>query len=246
MMSAADHPRDQAVQSMFDRIAGRYDLLNRVISFRLDTRWRDRAIRTLVTAENPLIVDLGTGTGDLAFNAAKIAGAEARIVGLDFSMQMIRLAQHKRSRARHGASTTFVQASALQAPMKGGIFDGAMTAFVLRNVSDLPRFFAEAYRLLKPGGRFVSLDMFPPSSRWFSSLYAIYFYRLMPFIGGLLSNDLKAYQYLSDSVRQFHPPETLARMIAQAGFVDVKIQKFMHGAVCMHVATKSPVSTETT
>lgn len=243
-MSAASHPRDQAVQSMFDRIAGRYDLLNRVISFRLDTRWRNRAIRTLLTVENPTIVDLGTGTGDLAFNAAKISGAKAHIVGLDFSMQMIRLAQHKRSRAPRGANTTFIQASALQAPIKSGLFDGAMTAFVLRNVSDLPQFFAEAHRLLKPGGKFVSLDMFPPSSGWFSSLYAVYFYRLMPIVGGLLSNDLKAYQYLSDSVRQFHPPETVARMIEQAGFVDVKIQKFLRGAVCMHVAAKSSAAVE--
>lgn len=244
MMSAATHSRDQAVQSMFDRIAGRYDLLNRVISFRLDTRWRNRAIRTLLTAENPSIVDIGTGTGDLAFNAAKIAGAKAHVVGLDFSMQMIRLAQRKRSRVPRGANTTFIQASALQAPIKSGTFDGAMTAFVLRNVSDLPCFFVEAHRLLKPGGKFVSLDMFPPSKGWFSSLYAVYFYRLMPFIGGLLSNDLKAYQYLSDSVRQFHAPETVASMIEQAGFVDVKIQKFLRGAVCMHVAVKSSVSAE--
>jgi len=243
-MSAASHPRDQAVQSMFDRIAGRYDRLNRIISFRLDARWRNRAIRTLLTVENPSIVDLGTGTGDLAFNAAKIAGSKARVVGLDFSLQMIRLAQRKRSRAPHGANTAFVQASALEAPLRGAIFDGAMTAFVLRNVSDLELFFFEAHRLLKPGGRFVSLDMFPPSSGWFSWLYGVYFYRLMPFIGGLLSNDLKAYQYLSDSVRQFYPPETVASMIEQAGFVDVKIQKFLRGAVCMHVATKSSVSVE--
>jgi len=238
MMSAASHPRDHAVQSMFDRIAGRYDLLNRIISFRLDSRWRNRAIRTLLTVENPLIIDLGTGTGDLAFTAAKIAGAKARIVGLDFSMQMILLAQDKRGRARRGANTIFAQGSALEAPMKSAIFDAAMTAFVLRNVSDLPRFFAEAHRLLKPGGRFVSLDMFPPSSGWFSSLYTVYFHRLMPWIGALLSNDRKAYQYLSDSVRRFHPPESVARMIEQAGFADVKMQKFLRGAVCIHVAAK--------
>jgi demethylmenaquinone methyltransferase/2-methoxy-6-polyprenyl-1,4-benzoquinol methylase len=244
MMSAASHPRDQAVQSMFDRIAGRYDLLNRIISFRLDTGWRKRAIRTLLTVENPLIVDLGTGTGDMAFNAAKIAGANARIVGLDFSLQMIRLAERKRSRVRRGASIAFLQATALEAPIKSAIFDGAMTAFVLRNVSDLPRFFCEAHRLLKPGGKFVSLDMFPPTSGWFSSLYAVYFYRLMPWLGGLLSTDRKAYQYLSDSVRRFDPPETVATMIEQAGFVEVKIQKFLRGAVCMHVAAKPTAAAE--
>ena len=103
-MSAVDHPRDQAVQSMFDRIAGRYDLLNRVISFRLDTRWRAQAIRTLLSAAPmPCILDLGTGTGDLAFNAAgNCQGQRTRIIGLDFSLQMLRLAQAQTRAAPHG------------------------------------------------------------------------------------------------------------------------------------------------
>ena len=237
-MSAARHPHDQAVQSMFDRIAGRYDLLNRVISFRLDTWWRAQAIRTVLSAENPLVIDLGTGTGDLAFNAVKIANGRARIIGLDFSLQMVRLAQSKRAKAPHGSSTAFIQGSAIAAPLREDIFDGAMTAFVLRNVSELPLFFAEAYRVLKPRGKFVSLDMFPPTSGWFAKLYSIYFYRMMPWIGGLLSNDRQAYQYLSDSVRQFHSPETVATLISEAGFKEVAIRKFLCGAVCMHVAVK--------
>jgi demethylmenaquinone methyltransferase/2-methoxy-6-polyprenyl-1,4-benzoquinol methylase len=237
-MSAASPSRDQAVQSMFDRIAGRYDLLNRVISFRLDTWWRNQAIRTLLGADHPLILDLGTGTGDLAFNAAKISQGKARVIGLDFSLQMIRLAHAKRAKAPHGSSTVFIHGSAMAAPLRENVFDGAMTAFVLRNVSDLPRFFAEAHRVLKPAGKFVSLDMFPPSAGWFAKLYAIYFYYMMPWIGGLLSRDRQAYRYLSDSVRQFHSPETVAEMIAQAGFNDVTIRKFLRGAVCMHIAAK--------
>jgi demethylmenaquinone methyltransferase/2-methoxy-6-polyprenyl-1,4-benzoquinol methylase len=195
----------------------------------------------LLATKNPLIVDLGTGTGELAFDAAKIAGGQARIIGLDFSMQMLRLAQRKGLDAAHGASTTFVQASALQAPLKNGIFDGVMTAFVLRNVSDLPRFFDEAFRLLKPDGRFVALDMYPPSSGWFRSLYSIYFFRLMPIVGGLVSDDRKAYQYLSDSVRQFHSPQAIAELVQRAGFVEVKTQNFLRGAVCLHVAIKPSI-----
>lgn len=224
---------------MFDRIAGRYDLLNRVISFRLDIWWRNQAIRTLLGADRPLILDLGTGTGDLAFNAAKLSHGKARIIGLDFSMQMIRLAQNKRASARHGSTAAFIQGSAMASPLRANIFDGAMTAFVLRNVSDLPRFFAEAERVLKPTGKFVSLDMFPPSAGWFAKVYAIYFDTIMPWIGGLLSHDRRAYRYLSDSVRQFHAPETVANLIAQAGFHDVTIRKFLRGAVCMHTATKA-------
>ena len=237
-MSAARHPRDQAVQSMFDRIAGRYDLLNRVISFRLDTWWRAQAIRTVLSGENPSIVDLGTGTGDLAFNAARMAKGKARIIGLDFSLQMVRRAQNKRADAPHGSSTAFIQGSAMAAPLRDSTFDGAMTAFVLRNVSDLPVFFAEAYRVLKPRGKLVSLDMFPPAPGWFAKIFAIYFYGMMPWIGGLLSNDRQAYQYLSDSVKSFYPPETVATLIIEAGFQDVAIRKFLCGAVCMHVAVK--------
>jgi len=237
-MSAARHPRDQAVQSMFDRIAGSYDLLNRVISFRLDTWWRAQAIRMVLSGENPSIVDLGTGTGDLAFNAARMAKGKARIIGLDFSLQMVRRAQNRRTGAAHGSSTAFIQGSAMAAPLRNLTFDGAMTAFVLRNVSDLPLFFAEAYRVLKPQGKLVSLDMFPPAPGWFAKIFAVYFYRMMPWIGGLLSNDRKAYQYLADSVKRFYPPETIATLITEAGFQDVAVRKFLCGAVCMHVAVK--------
>jgi demethylmenaquinone methyltransferase / 2-methoxy-6-polyprenyl-1,4-benzoquinol methylase len=235
--------RDHAVQRMFDRIAGRYDLLNRVISFRLDARWRNQAIRTILTRRDPLILDLGTGTGDLTFTAAR-SGA-GRVVGLDFSLPMLRLAQQKKIGALHGERACFVLGSALDSPFKDALFDGVMTAFVLRNVSDLSLFFAHALRVLKPGGKFVSLDMFPPSKSWFSIFYALYFYRLVPWIGGLLARDRNAYQYLSESVRQFHSPETVAQLIEEAGFKHVTVRKFLCGAVCMHMAEKASASTPT-
>lgn len=237
-MFAINHSRDRSVQGMFDRIAGRYDLLNRVISFRLDARWRRQAIRTVMTKEQPCIVDLGTGTGDLALNAAAIAQGRGVFVGLDFSLPMLRLAQAKRDNDPHGASAAFVLGSAMTAPFKSSRFDGALTAFVLRNVSDLPLFFAEALRVLKPGGRLVSLDMFPPDPGWFATLYSVYFYSLMPRVGGWIAGDRRAYQYLSDSVRRFHSPAKVAEMIRDAGFERVQFQKFLRGAVCMHVAEK--------
>lgn len=221
---------------MFDRIAGRYDLLNRVISFRLDTRWRNQAIRAIVSGDNATILDLGTGTGDLTFAAAR-AGA-ACVVGLDFSFPMLRLAQQKRRATPFGEKAYFVLGSALESPFKNAAFDGVMTAFVLRNVSDLNVFFSHAFRVLKPGGKFVSLDMFPPSKNWFSILYSLYFYGLVPRIGGLLARDRNAYQYLSESVRQFYPPEKVALLIDEAGFKRITVRKFLSGAVCMHMAEK--------
>jgi demethylmenaquinone methyltransferase/2-methoxy-6-polyprenyl-1,4-benzoquinol methylase len=238
---ALDNPRDRAVQRMFDRIAARYDLLNRVISFRLDNRWRKQAIREVSAGKNPVILDLGCGTGDLTFAAAQSLcgnGRGGHIIGLDFSLAMLQRARQKKSRAPHGGIAEFVLGSALFSPFRGHVFDGVMSAFVLRNVSDLSVFFADAYRVLKPGGRFVSLDMFPPSQSWLSGLYAFYFYRVVPWIGGLLARDRAAYRYLSESVRQFYSPETVADIIRGSGFERVKVRKFLKGAVCMHTAEK--------
>lgn len=237
-MFAVNHSRDRSVQGMFDRIAGRYDLLNHVISFRLDARWRRQAIRAVVTQEKPRIIDLGTGTGDLTLNAAAMAEGKGTFIGLDFSLPMLKLAQAKKNHEAHGASAAFVMGSAMFSPFKSGRFDGALTAFVLRNVSDLPLFFAEALRVLKPGGRLVSLDMFPPDPGWFAAVYSVYFYSFMPRVGGWLAGDRSAYQYLSDSVCRFHSPAKVAQMIRDAGFEQVTTKKFLRGAVCMHVAEK--------
>ena len=238
-MPVLNNARDQAVQAMFDRIAKRYDLLNRVISFRLDERWRNQAIRSVLTRSDPFILDLGAGTGDLTFAAARAMRGSGRIIGMDFSVQMLQLAQQKKSRARYGERTVFVAGSALSSPFRNEVFDGVITAFVLRNVSDLGVFFAHAFRVLKPGGRFVSLDMFPPAESWFAKLYGLYFYRIVPWIGGMLAQDRGAYKYLSQSVQNFHRPEKVADLIEKAGFRDVQVKKFLRGAVCLHVAQKS-------
>jgi len=225
---------------MFDRIARRYDLLNRVISLRLDRRWRRLAIASLLSEPHPLLLDIGSGTGDLALEALAIADGHARVIGMDFSLPMLRLAQIKQRKTRHGSCVSWIMGSALTAPFKDRVFDGAMTAFVLRNVSDLDKFFAEAFRVLKPGAKLVSLDMFPPSPGWFAKIYSVYFYNAMPWVAGRLAGDREAYRYLSDSVRAFHPPERVAQLMEAAGFAEVAIRKFLCGAVCLHMARKSP------
>jgi demethylmenaquinone methyltransferase/2-methoxy-6-polyprenyl-1,4-benzoquinol methylase len=222
---------------MFNRIAARYDRLNRVISFRLDTWWRKKAIEEVVGNGHETILDLGTGTGDLTFVAARRL-THGKVIGLDFSLEMLRIAAAKRGTAKNGERAFFVLGSALALPFKESSFDAVVTAFVLRNVSDLPLFFINSFRALKPGGKLVSLDMFPPANGLFAALYGLYFYRLVPKIGELLARDRKAYSYLSESVRQFDPPETIAEVIRRAGFDRVAIRKFLHGAVCMHVAKK--------
>jgi demethylmenaquinone methyltransferase/2-methoxy-6-polyprenyl-1,4-benzoquinol methylase len=236
-MGFINNPRDQTVQRMFDRIAWRYDLLNRIISFRLDGWWRKKAVSAVVKSGHERILDLGTGTGDLTFAAARSLRDEGKIVGLDFSLKMIQLARAKQQ-IEGNTRADFLQASALLPPFRDEVFDGVMTAFVLRNVSDLRLFFVQSFRLLKPGGRLASLDMFPPSKGIFALLYSFYFYRFMPRIGGFLAKDRQAYQYLSESVRQFVPPERISEMLEQCGFEKVTLQRFLFGAVCLHSANK--------
>ena len=241
-MPIQSHPRDQAVQNMFDRIAGRYDLLNRVISFRFDSRWRAQAIHVLLSDGAKLILDLGTGTGDLALTAAAFGQGRTRIVGLDFSLEMLKLAQRKRQDAPRGEKTFFVDGSALAIPFKDTAFDGIMTAFVLRNVSDLAVFFKEAARVLTPGGKCVSLDIFHRPRAGFQR--SIHSTSTRSCLGSAVfwPAIIARIDTCPTSVRQFHPPEKVSEIIRDAGFNRVTVRKFLCGAVCMHIAEKPNAS----
>jgi demethylmenaquinone methyltransferase/2-methoxy-6-polyprenyl-1,4-benzoquinol methylase len=237
-MSFPERRRAEYVRGTFDRIAGRYDLLNRVISFHLDTYWRRKAIEAALRGGERRILDVGTGTGDLALAGAARIDAEGLVIGLDFSHEMLRLALNKIAPSAGGARICYVQGTALAAPFPDASFDVVVSGFVLRNLTDLALFFREAYRLLKSGGRLVTLDMFPPSRMPFSLFYSIYFHRIMPWVGAWLSSNGEAYRYLSNSVRRFHSPEAVAAMIAEAGFVHARVQKYLQGAVCVHTGVK--------
>ena len=215
-----------AVREMFDAIAPRYDTLNRIISLRLDVRWRKRAVRTLDLQPGGVVFDLAAGTGDMCID---LAAHGLRPVSFDLSYGML-------AADRSGAPR--VQGDILRLPVPHGSADGVTCGFALRNLADLPTFFAELARVVQPGGRIALLDVGRPQNpliRWGND---IYFGKIVPWIGGLLSDDA-AYRYLPKSVSYLPEPDVMTRQLAEAGFTDVVHEPLTFGLTQLLTATRS-------
>lgn len=226
-------PDPTAVRSMFARIAGRYDLLNRVLSAGVDRSWRRRTVARSGAGEGSLVVDACCGTGDLAFEFAR---AGARVVGVDFTQPMLARAQAKRGRpGREGI--TFVQGDALALPVASGVADIAAVAFGLRNVADRQAGLGELVRVVRPGGRVLVLEFTRPPGRVLGAAYRLYFTRVLPRIGGVVSGDGGAYQYLPRSVLAWPGPEDLRREMEIAGLGDCGFELLTRGIACLHFGT---------
>lgn len=218
------------VRAMFDRIAPRYDLLNRTMTAGLDGRWRRAAAAAADLAAGDSALDCCTGTGDLAFELASRVTGSGRVVGLDFAEEMLVRARAKA--AARGAAVEFVQGDALALPFETGAFDAATVAFGIRNVSDLDAGLSEMARVVRPGGRVVILEITTP--RRLRRFYEVWFDRVVPRLGRVLGRDGDAYAYLPASVRRFpEPPELAARMSA-AGLTDIRWRPLAGGIVALH------------
>jgi len=217
--------REHAIERMFDRAARRYDVLNRLLTFGLDRRWRRRTVRWLALPAGSLVADLACGTGDFC-GGLRRAGLEA--VGVDFSAGMLRHAK---------VSAPLVRADALRLPLADGAVDGAVCGFALRNLTDLEVFFAEAARVVRPGGRAALLEVAEPTSRMLRWGHRLYFGRVVPVIGGLLS-DRAAYRYLPESLKLLPPPEQLSDLLEAAGFSDVQRRLLSGGIAQCLTATR--------
>jgi demethylmenaquinone methyltransferase/2-methoxy-6-polyprenyl-1,4-benzoquinol methylase len=226
---------------MFAGIAPRYDLLNRVLSVGTDVSWRRRACRELGLRAPARILDACTGTGDLAFEWARVAeGRALRVVGADFTREMLRIAEAKRRR-RGADRLSLVAADTLRLPFADGSFDGATVAFGIRNVSDLPAALRELRRVLRPGGRLGILEFSRARARWMRPLFGVYFRFVLPFIGRVLSYSAtggEAYAYLPRSVGHFPTPQALSEELREAGFVQVRFVPFTGGVAVLHVASR--------
>jgi demethylmenaquinone methyltransferase/2-methoxy-6-polyprenyl-1,4-benzoquinol methylase len=217
---------------MFDRIAPRYDLLNRVLSAGTDVRWRRRAVDFLEIPPPYRVLDLCTGTADLLIEALGRDPRNAGL-GLDLSLGMLERGRAKLARAGYHDRAAVVSADGEQLPLAAGHFDVALVAFGIRNVSEPVTAMREVRRSLRPGGRFVVLDFSMPRGV-FGMAYRFYFRRVLPLVGGLVSGDGSAYAYLPASVARFPRPDAFAGLMGEAGFVDVRWRLLTGGIACLH------------
>jgi demethylmenaquinone methyltransferase / 2-methoxy-6-polyprenyl-1,4-benzoquinol methylase len=219
---------------MFDRIAGRYDAMNSVMSAGLHHRWRARTVDAAGVGPGDAALDVCCGTGDLALELRRRVGLGGRVVGLDFSVPMLELAERKSEAA--GAAIEWTQGNALELPFEDASFDAATVGFGVRNVADVEGAIVEMARVVRPGGRVAILEITTPQRpplKWF---FAIWFDRIVPLLG-TLAGDREAYTYLPTSVRRFPPAHELAGLMDSAGLRDVRYVVLAGGIVAIHSGT---------
>ena len=219
---------------MFDRIAPRYDLLNRVLSLGTDLSWRRRALEVARLVESGRALDVGTGTGDFALALLAQSPRSATVTGVDISAGMLRVAERRAARAGLGPRYERLIASVESLPLPDGVFDVAVAGFVIRNVHDIPRALREMRRVLRPGGRAVILDLHTPRNPAIRRLYRAYSF-VSPRLAVAIGSDPEAYRYLPRSIEAFYDPEALAGLLRNAGFMRVRFERLTFGIAAIHV-----------
>jgi demethylmenaquinone methyltransferase/2-methoxy-6-polyprenyl-1,4-benzoquinol methylase len=233
----APHGERRLVAAMFGRIAGRYDLLNRLLSLGMDGGWRRRAAKQAGLRPGDRALDVASGTGDLAFALAKGVGVSGSVVGVDITREMLVIG-HKKSLQRGDSRVDQHEGDAMSLPYRDNSFQAATMAFGGRNVPDLTGAFAEMTRVIAPGGRVVFLELSRPSLWGFRHVFDFYFHTFSPLVGGLVSGDKAAYEYLPRSVDRFESVEDVTSCMRSAGLVDVQVKKLMFGVANVHTGSK--------
>ncbi len=241
VMDRAENPASfgRQIEKMFSAIAPRYDFLNRLLSCGRDRYWRKKAVSRLKPAPGHRILDVATGTADVALEIARqTAGKDVKVAGLDFSEKMLELAQRKIDSQGLSETIQLQCGSAENLPFDDGGFDGATTAFGVRNFSNVELGLREMYRVLKPGGRCVILEFALPRHFLFKLVYRVYFDYLLPLLGRMISKHRHAYSYLSESVASFPVRDGFASLLQQAGFNEVTFKELTFGIVIIYTGKK--------
>jgi demethylmenaquinone methyltransferase/2-methoxy-6-polyprenyl-1,4-benzoquinol methylase len=226
-----------AIREMFGSIAKRYDLANSILSFQLHQRWNRRLIR-LLEAKNTLL-DLCAGTGKIAFGWLKLQKCSKKVILLDLCQEMLDVAAcQAEPYTAQGHDIQYMQADAASIPLPSSSVDAISMAYGIRNVQDPPAAFREAYRVLNPGGKLAILELTEPSSKWIRSLHRIYLSHVLPFLGGLITGQKEAYQYLARSIPAFSKPEAIKDQLLGSGFHSIDIHPLACGIATLISATK--------
>ncbi|RLT52409.1 MAG: ubiquinone/menaquinone biosynthesis methyltransferase [Chloroflexi bacterium] len=218
---------------MFGRIAPRYDIMNRLMTFGQDLHWRRLLLQRIALKQNERMLDLGTGTGDIAGEALSDEKVSL-CVGADFALEMMQVGRLRPAMRQ----VRWTGSDALHLPFPGGSFDAVTSGFLMRNVIDIDAALAEQYRVLRVGGRVACLDTTPPLDNWLRPLILMHFRFIMPLLGRLVAGQAEAYAYLPSTTEKFLAPEALQQKFAQAGFRNVRYQRLMLGTVALHWAEK--------
>lgn len=224
------------VREMFAAIAPRYDLTNRLMTAGVDEGWRRRAVRELAPPPGGRILDLCCGTGDLSFHLAR-TDPTLQVNGVDFCDPMLDGARKRAPREDPSGRTSFQLGDVMALPFEGAVFDGATMGFSMRNVVDIVATLRETRRVLRPGARFVNLDVSKAPNPLFRRAFNLYFYGLVPLLGGAVGGSKTAYRYLPNSLTNFPNADELARHFETAGFRDVRYVRLGGGAIAVHVGT---------
>ena len=232
-----DRAKGSQVEAMFDSIAPAYDFMNRAMTFGIDRLWRRSAVRTVAAATPRTIVDIATGTGDLAIEMARKM-PRATILGVDLSQGMLDIGARKVAKAGLDGRISFRQADCLALPLEDNSTDAITAAYGVRNFADIRAGYAEMYRVLRPGGMIAVLELSTPTSPLVRPLYRLYTSTLVPLAGRLVSHDTSAYSYLPASIAAVPQGETMLDILRSVGFRDCKVRTFTFGTCSLYTAYK--------
>jgi demethylmenaquinone methyltransferase / 2-methoxy-6-polyprenyl-1,4-benzoquinol methylase len=240
MMNAVDHKKRDAkkIEKMFSRIASRYDLLNHVLSFGLDIMWRREAARETGRINCSKILDVCTGTGDMAIELCRFWEGKVSVEGIDFSSELLGIGNGKVKKAGLDRKITFTEGNAEKLPYRDEQYDAVTIIFGLRNISNRLKALKEFYRVTKPEGCFICLEFSQPTNLFVSKIYPFYLTKLLPLVSKILGSDPAAYRYLCNTIKDFPLPEDLALLIESAGWRDVEYRKLANGIVAIHSGRK--------